>query len=144
MLVSRYWGVGSQFFPENSIAVVGPEGQADLGRSHRELIVRGLVPCEFCAVLVGPLASGSICHYGYVLKSYGIVLIIGNAFGDTIVSHSLQLGVHAQAGIRNEHITEFNATSILYANCVDVSQVEKEIALYDLWFGNIKDLREDV
>jgi len=132
VLISRYRGVSRELFFENSIAVVGPEGQVNLSGSHRELIVRGLVPCKFCAELVSPLASGIVSHDRYILKSYGIVLIIGNAFGDTIVSHSLQLGVHAQAGIRNEHITEFNATSILYANCVDVSQVKKEIALYDL------------
>ena len=64
---------------ENTFAIVWPKGQLDLIRSHRELVVRGLIKSKFSAVLIGPLASGLVSVYFNILERFIIILVIRDA-----------------------------------------------------------------
>jgi hypothetical protein len=90
------------------------------------------------------LATSVVSHDLYILKVFGIVLVIGNAFAYTIFIDSLHLSVHVSIVIPTEHFAKLDARAVLHANRVNVSQIEKEVALNEVCCGNIENVREDV
>jgi len=76
---------------EDTFAIVRPKGQVDLFRSHRELIVRGLIKSKFSAVLIGPLASGFVSVYFNILERFVIVLVVRDASCSPEIGHSFYL-----------------------------------------------------
>ena len=88
-----------------------------------------MVPRKFCAVLVGPLTTSIVSHNLNILKVYRIVLVIGDAFTDTICLDSLELSCHVLCGVAYEQVAKFDARAVLDADRVNVSEIEEEVAL---------------
>ena len=90
------------------------------------------------------MATSVVSNDPYILKVFGVVLVIGNAFADTIFIDGLHLSVHVSIIIPTEHFAKLDARAVLHANRVNVSQIEKEVALNEVCCWNIENVREDV
>ena len=143
VLICPFGIVRRELFAKNTWAVVGPEWQSDYRGSLWGWIVRGLVPSEFCAHLVGPLAASVVCGRHNILEVSIVVLIVRDALTSPIYGCSLDLGCHVKCRVADEHVAKFGAFTVLDCARVNVSEHVIEFG-FKLIFWDLEHSRESV